>query len=442
MATTERILRPVKKIRGGLKLPHLKNTAELQTVVMPPPEKVYIPLSQHIGAPATATVKKGDNVFVGTKIGEAAGAVSAPIHSSVSGIVADVTERAFNGRPVMCVIIDSDGKSTLEPTLKPFEVKTPKDLAEAAKQCGLVGLGGAGFPSHIKLSPKKNTIDTLIVNGAECEPFITSDYRECMENYNDIIEGIYLIKEKLDVKNVAICVENNKPQAIKKLFEIASDRRDVDDAVKLIRLPSSYPQGAEKVLIYSATGRQLPVGKLPSDIGCIVMNITSIGALYRFITTGVPLISKRITLDGTAIKKPMNISASIGTPIEDVLKFADYTIEGDEKIIMGGPMMGNPVSNIGAVIEKRTNAILVMAPEAPKPTTSCIRCGRCAGACPMRLFPARVESALNSGRTDNFESLNVNYCMECGSCSYICPASRPLTQIMRIAKAEVRRKSK
>ncbi len=441
MNKTERILRPVKRISGGLHLPHFKSTAEAETVILPTPAVVHIPLAQHIGAPCEPTVKKGDTVYVGTKIGESESYISAPVHSSVSGMVSAIGERMLNGGAVMCVSIESDGKGTPDPSLKPHKIKTAEELVAAAKECGLVGLGGAGFPTHVKLSPQKGTaLDTLIVNGAECEPFITSDYRECMENYDDVIEGIYLIKEILGLEKVVICVENNKPKAISKLYEIATDRRDSDDSVKLMRLPASYPQGAEKVLIYSATGRKLPAGKLPSDIGCLVMNITSIGTLYRFIKTGMPLTSKRITVEGTAVQGPVNLSVPIGTTIEEVLAFAGIELTGNERIIMGGPMMGNPVSNVGAVIEKRTNAILVMADAPPKPTTACIRCGRCGESCPMGLKPAAVEAALNAGLNERFEALNVNYCMECGSCTYVCPASRPLTQVMRMAKATLRRK--
>lgn len=441
MKFPESILRPVKYIHGGTHLAHNKNTAEAESVVMPCPAVVNIPLSQHIGAPCTPVVKKGAKVFVGTLIGEAGGFVSAPVHSSVSGTVVDVKELTISdGLPQKYVIIESDGKMEKDPNLAPFKVKTSADLAEAAKQCGLVGLGGAGFPTHVKLSPSKDVkIDTLIINAAECEPYITSDYRECMENFNDVIEGVYLIKDKLKLEKVVICVESNKPNAIKKLMEVAADKRDSDDSVKIMKLPSKYPQGAEKVIIFSATGRKLPLGSLPSDVGCIVMNVTSIATLYRFITTGMPLVSKRITVDGTAVSEPKNLIVPIGTPIKDVIKFIGGVDENADRILMGGPMMGNPVVKETAVIEKRNNAILIMKDSKPAPQTACIRCGRCADACPMNLYPAMVETAHRTGDTQNYDSLNVNYCIECGSCSYVCPAKRPLTQIMRVAKAEVRR---
>lgn len=444
MRLPESVLRPVKLIRGGVRLNHQKNTAELETVVMPAPDTVYIPMSQHIGAPCNPTVKKGDTVFVGTLIGEPGGFVSAPVHSSVSGTVSDVKDLTIgNGTLQKYVIINSDGKMEKDPSLKPFSVKNHADLVEAAKQCGLVGLGGAGFPAHIKLSPSGETkIDTLIINAAECEPYITSDYRECVESLKDVVEGVYLIKENLGIERAVIGVESNKPKAIELLMQVAADRRDKDDSIKIMKLPSKYPQGAEKVIIYSATGRKLPAGKLPSDVGCIVMNITSVATLYRFITTGMPLVSKRITVDGTAVAEPKNLSVPIGTPIKEILNFAGVNTEQADRILMGGPMMGSPVVSADSVLEKRNNAILVMKDPKPQPQTACIRCGRCASACPMTLYPAMVETALTLGNYEKLNSLNINYCMECGCCSYVCPAKRPLTQVMRTAKAEIRRQSK
>ena len=445
MENKERALHPVKRIHGGAHLPHFKNTAEFETEVMPAPAKVYIPLSQHIGAPADPVVKKGDKVCVGTLIGEAAGFISAPVHSSVSGTVVGITDKVLNGtQTVKCVEIESDGEMKPEKGLKPFKIKKASDLSEAAKQCGLVGLGGAGFPAHVKLAPpKESEIDTLIINAAECEPYITSDYRECMENVEGIIAATFLLREKLNLKKVIICVENNKPKAIEKLMEVAANKQDVEDTVKLMKLPSTYPQGAEKVIIYSATGRKVPLGKLPSDVGCIVMNVTSLATLYRFISTGMPLVSKRITVDGTAVDTPKNLFVPIGTEIKDVLAYMGINEEDVDRIIMGGPMMGQPVSSTGAVIEKRTNAILAMREnKKAKKTTACIRCGRCQKTCPMSLTPARVETAYKKGDIEALASLNVNYCIECGSCAYVCPAKRPLTEVMRIAKSQLRGQKK
>ena len=436
----ERILFPVGRVKGGTLLPHLKKTSEYETVIMPAPKSGRISLQQHIGAPAIPVVEKGDRVFVGSLIARSGGFVSAPIHSSVSGTVTNIgTDKSGTGS----IEIESDGKMEKEPSLKPFPVKNRQDLIDAAENCGLVGLGGAGFPAKVKLSVKDDAnIDTLIINAAECEPYITSDYRECVEGLEDVIEGVYLIKEKLGIKKVVIGVESNKPRAIELLMQVAADHRDADDSVKIMKLPSKYPQGAEKVIIYSATGRKLPAGKLPSDVGCIVMNVTSVATLYRFITTGMPLVSKRITVDGTAVTEPKNLLVPIGTPIKEILDFVGVDMENVDRVLMGGPMMGNPVVSCESVLEKRNNAILAMRDKKPQPQTACIRCGRCADTCPMSLYPAMVETALRTGNKESLNSLNINYCMECGCCSYVCPAKRPLTQVMRTAKAEIRRQSK
>lgn len=444
MSKTEGILRPKGKIRGGTKLPHFKGTAEMQSVIFPTPEKVIISMVQHIGAPCEPTVAVGDTVYVGTCIGDSDAFVSAPIHSSVSGRVEEITTiRLPAGNEVKAVVIASDGKMTPDPELKPFEVNTAEDLVKAARQSGLVGLGGAGFPAHVKLkaSPDK-PLDTLIINGAECEPYITADYRECMENSEDILNGVYLVKKLLGIKNVIIAVEDNKPKAIKTLYEIAADRQDVEDEVKLMKLKSNYPQGAEKVLIYSATKRKLPLGKLPSDVGCIVMNITSIAFLYRYIKTGIPLVTKRITVAGNAVGEPNNLIVPIGTPISKVLEYCKT--DSAEKVTMGGPMMGISIFDTELPILKQNNAILAFsgASAVTKPTTDCIRCGRCMRACPMRLKPSAVEFAIKDPKAEELNALNVMYCMECGSCAYVCPAGRKLTATMRLAKNEVRKAGK
>jgi len=441
----ERVLKPLGKIKGGIKVPHHKTTSEFESIVLAPPEKVIISMSQHIGAPCEPTVSVGDKVFVGSVVGDSAAFISAPIHSSVSGEVSEITTiRMPAGNEVKAVVITSDGEMTPDPEIKPPKVETVDDLVAAARASGLVGLGGAGFPAHVKLKPSEDKpLDTLIINGAECEPFITSDYRECMEHPEDILNGVYLIKKLLNIENVIIAVEDNKPAAIKTLYEIAADeKRDPADKVKLMKLKSRYPQGAEKVLIYSATKRKLPLGKLPSDIGCIVMNITSVSFLYRYIKTGMPLVTKRITVDGNAITEPKNFIAPIGTPISYVLEQAKA--ENPEKILMGGPMMGIAIYDTSLPVLKQNNAILAFTGNAAKskPTTDCIRCGRCMRACPMGLTPASVDLAVKNPKVDELNALNVMYCIECGSCAFCCPAGRPLTAVMRLAKNEVRKAGK
>ncbi len=438
----EKPIRPVAKLHGGAYLNHMKNTAESETVIMPPPETVVIPMQQHIGAPCAPTVKKGDTVYVGTLIGDSDRPVSAPIHSSVSGTVAEIkTVIMTNGAAAEAVVINSDGKMTHDPEIKPFPVETEKDLAAAARKCGLVGLGGAGFPAHIKLTRKEGaTLDTLIINAAECEPYITSDYRECMENTEDVMQGIYLVKRVLGFQRVFIAVEKNKPLAIEKFLQMAGDKYDTDDSVKVVRLSSKYPQGAEKVLIYNVTGRRLPIGKLPADVGCVVMNVTSIATLMRFIRTGMPLVSKRLTIDGSAIKEPKNVIVPIGTSVADVINFAGGFSEDPEKILYGGPMMGICIADINMPVLKQNNAIIAMskAESDVNEPLPCIHCGRCAAACPMNLTPARIDTAMRSADVNALRALNPQYCIECGSCSYSCPSKRPLTQQMKLAKAKIR----
>lgn len=435
MSTTEKILRPRKKIRGGAHLPHHKETAELSTVSLPVPKTVILPMVQHIGAPCTPTVEVGDEVFVGTKIGDSEAFVSAPIFSSVSGKVTEIKEITLtSGRSCQAVVIESDGEMNPDQNLKPFAVEAKEDLAAAANGCGLVGLGGAGFPAKVKLTiPETAQIDTLIINAAECEPYIVSDYRECMENYENIVDGIYLLKKLLGVKDVFLCVENNKPAALKALHKAAADKRDSEDIVHVVKLKSTYPQGAEKVMIYSATGRKLPLGKLPSDVGCIVMNITSVAVLYNYIQTGMPLVSKRITVAGKGLKEPKNVLVPLGVSINEVLDFCGGLTDDATRIVMGGPMMGTAVENLDAPITKQCNAITVYCDKVPEPSP-CISCGRCHNACPFNLFPAAVNRAMKNPDLETLDSLNVGYCMSCGSCAFVCPAKIPLAQNMNLAK--------
>lgn len=444
MERTEAILRPKKNIGGGVHLPHFKNTAEAVSAIMPPPKQVVIPMQQHIGAPCEPTVKKGDTVYVGTVIGDSEQYVSAPIHSSVSGTVAGIgTILLPSGINCQTVIIESDGMMTHDPDLKPVKVETAEDLVKAARDSGLVGLGGAGFPAHVKLCKKEGMeLDTLIINGAECEPFITSDYREIMENTENIFEAVYLVKELLGFKRVIICVEDNKPKAIEELYRIAADKRDVDNSVQLMELKSHYPQGAEKVLIYSATGRRVPPGKLPSDVGCVVMNITSISVLNKYIRTGMPLVAKTVTVDGDAIREPQNVIVPIGTAVSEVLEFCGGFKSPPRKILYGGPMMGTALLNTDMPVLKQNNALIVMdRKQAEKQKeTQCIRCGRCAAACPMKIQPLDIEAVLRNKDIEELKSLHVEYCMECGCCSFVCPAKRNLTQSMRMAKAEIKNK--
>ncbi len=434
------VINAVKKVRGGVKVPHHKNTAELEVVRMPEPKQVILPMQQHIGAPCTPTVKVGDKVAVGQVIGDSDKPVSAPIHASVSGTVTAIGNiKLPGGAMAQGVTIESDGEMRIYEGIKAPHVETKEDFIKAIRESGLVGLGGAGFPTHIKLNaPSK--IDTLIINAAECEPYITVDYRECIENSWDIYSGIRTIMEFLEIPNVVIAVEDNKPEAFKILEQIVDGDSSAGGAIKIMQLESRYPQGAEKMMIQSATGRQLPPGKLPSDIGCMVMNVASTAFISRYLKTGKPLVSRSLTVDGLAIKEPKNVRVPIGTSISDIIEFCGGFKDEPVKIIAGGPMMGTAITDLDHPLSKSNNALLAFSKDDAKvfKETDCIRCGRCAAACPLSLVPTRIVRNTKAKDADALVKDGVMVCMECGSCAYSCPAKKPLVQHMRLAKSLVR----
>lgn len=432
--------------RGGVHAPHNKNTCDKDTLVMPCPKMVILPMSQHIGAPCKPVVKVGDTVSVGQIVGDSTEFVSAPIHSSISGVVKKIEKITMpNGMKVDSVFIESDGEMRMDPSIEVPVINDRTDFLKAVRSSGLVGLGGAGFPAHVKLNiPTNRTVDTLIINVAECEPYITSDHREVIENSWDIMSGIFAVKEILNIHRVIIGVEKNKPDAIKILTNIADNEFDKDDEIKVLPLKATYPQGAEKILIKACTNREVPIGKLPSDASCIVMNVASVSFLSRFLKTGVPLITKRITIDGSAIKNPCNVIVPIGTPIKDVIDFVGGYKETPKKLLMGGPMMGISLPDDELPVLKQNNAIIALNEKDARlnEESACIRCGRCAMSCPMGLLPIEISNAVD--RKD-FESMNKYYiqnCMECGCCSFSCPAKRHLVQNIKLGKALINQKRK
>ncbi len=436
------VFKKLVRSASGAHVPHNKNTENFETVKMPVPARVHIAMSQHIGAPAKVVVKKGDEVKVGTILGEANGNISACIHSSVSGTVFAVEETLFpNGQKAQTVVIDTDGQQTVCDCVKAPEVTDYASFVEAVKASGLVGLGGAGFPTNVKLAPQNlKEIDTLIINAAECEPYITADFREIMENGEDVVEGAKLVKKYLNIAKVVIGIEKNKPAAIAKMKELCKGL----EGFTVLELPSVYPQGAEKVIIESATGREVPEGALPSAVGCIVMNVASTGFVARYIKTGMPLTTKRITVDGDAVNQPKNVEVVIGTTIKDVIEFCGGYKAEPSKIIVGGPMMGTAVISDEMPIIKQNNAILAFGKEASTlpAVNPCIRCGRCIDACPMGLAPVEIALALASKEADEVKSLSANLCMDCGCCSFVCPAKRPVSQTMKEAKDFLRKAAK
>lgn len=429
--------------RGGARIPHRKDTAECETVTMPVPSALTLPMLQHLGAVCSPLVKAGDSVKVGQVIADSDKPLSAPIHSGVSGTVTGVMEVLLpGGQRCPAVTILADGKQEVHESAVPPRVENFDDFIRAVRASGLVGLGGAGFPAHIKLRPRDvSAVDTILVNAAECEPYITSDYRECMENSWDIVSGVQTVMEFLDAARVIIAVEKNKPAAIAELRKIARQVSVPKRKVEVRALPSRYPQGAEKVLIAACTGRRVPPGKLPSDVGCVVMNVTSAAFLARYLKTGMPLTQKRLTVAGSGVVRPQNVRAVIGTPISEVLAFCGGLREDARMLLMGGPMMGLALMDDSLPVLKQNNALLAFTEREVRrsPETACIRCGRCAGACPMNLQPFAIETAYRMRDVAEMERRQVMVCMECGCCSYVCPASRPLTQRMRLAKGEIRR---
>ena len=433
------------KTHGGAHVPHYKNTAQMESKIMPPPAQVIIPMQQHAGAPCNPLVQVGDEVLVGQKIADSDAVVSAPIHASVSGKVHAVNQVMLSGgQYVDALVIDSDGEMKVSPEVHPPKVDTREEFLRAVRESGLVGLGGAGFPTHVKLnvSPDKN-IDTLIINAAECEPYITADHREALENTKAVFSGINTVRKMLGIERAIIAVEDNKPDVIEALRKMENDgQASPDKNVCVLALSASYPQGAEKVLIKSCTGREVPMGKLPADVGCIVMNITSVAFLADYLRTGMPLVKKRVTIDGSAVKSPQNVIVPIGTPIAEIIRFCGGYAVPPKKILMGGPMMGIALTDDSLPVIKQNNGILCFGEEEARlhEPTACIRCGRCVSGCPMNLVPTKLEKYAEAKRVEELQEYCVMDCMECGTCAYRCPAHRPLVQAIRLGKALVRNK--
>ena len=390
-------------------------------------------MSMHIGAPAKPVVNIGDTVKVGTLIAEAGGAVSAPVHASVSGKVAKIVDFLLaDGRTVPAIVIESDGEMTPDETIAPPVVDSRESFIEAVKNSGIVGLGGAGFPTHFKLNADPAKIEYLIVNGAECEPYVTSDTLTMENRGDDMATALEAVKKWLGVKNIVIGVESNKKKAIIKMNELAAA---VGAQVKV--LPSIYPQGGEKVLIYNCTGHIVGEGKLPLDVGCIVLNVTTTVELMKYLATGMPLVERCLTVDGSAVKEPKNVIVPIGTRMQDVFDFCGGFQSEPGKILYGGPMMGIAVPDAGFPVMKTTNAIVALNERdaiLPDPTP-CIRCGKCANTCPLHLTPFAIGEAVQKKDAGELAKLKVTLCMECGCCSFICPAHRPLVQQNKLGKA-------
>ena len=436
MQYSEPILKAVKNIRGGVILPFKKKTAENPSEILPLPQKVVIPMLQHIGAPCNPIVKRGDTVYVGTKIGDSEELASAPVYSSVSGTVTAIGSIVLpSGEECETVEITSDGLMILASEIKPCSFENCDELINAIRESGITDLYE---PLHIKLQAVlDNRTETLIINCIESQPYLTGNYRECIENAQNILEGAYLLKEYFGFKEVIICVEETSLNVIEALNKAIDDNQKANN-IKVMALKPKYPIGNEKMLIFSAVGKKMLLNKQPMDVGCVVINVNTASALNSFVKTGVPPLSKRITVDGNAIKEPKNVIAPIGTIANDVLEFCGLKTY-PKKVVYGGPMNGVAASSTDMPIVKQSDAILVFGRKAAeKPEQlNCIGCGRCAAVCPMKLRPFEIVKAQSKGKLETIKKLYADHCIECGCCSYICPSKRDVIGAVCLAKAKL-----
>jgi electron transport complex protein RnfC len=427
---------------GGIHPPHNKKQTKNESISnFPPVEKVIIPMSMHIGAPAKVLVKKGDHVKAGTPIGEAGGFVSVPIHSSISGEVVAVGSYPHPlGRQVTAVEIKSDGKNETEflPPITKWHEAASGELINRVTECGVVGMGGASFPTHVKLSPPpEKTIDTLIINGAECEPYLTADHRLMLEKSTEFLTGVAIIQRILDVSEVFIGIEKNKPDVIKAVKKTIKGEKEFS-SIKVISLETKYPQGGEKQLITSITGREVPSGGLPMEAHCVVQNSGTAFAVYEAILLGKPLYERVVTVTGDAVSKPANLLIPVGTPISTVLNHCEFDSEKSKKVLMGGPMMGMALSNLEAPVIKSTSGILTLSSLVPPVMESpCINCGACVHVCPIHLVPSHLSRLSFKGMYDDAKNENILDCIECGCCSFECPSKINLLHFIRLGKNRV-----
>lgn len=433
----------IKTFKGGIHPPDRKEFSKDKAIeVLMPKEdsEIVMPMIQHLGAPCEPIVAKGDRVLLGQKIAEATAFVCSPIHASVSGTVADIrTVLTVGGTMCKAVVIKNDGKYEEDPSLgKDTDYKnfSREKILDKIKNAGIVGLGGAGFPTHIKLSPPpEKKINTIIVNAAECEPYLTTDYRVLLEKTDRVVLGLEIMLMLHKEAKGYIAIEMNKPDAIKALEEAVKNKPNIE----VVSLHTKYPQGSEKQMIYAVTGREVPSGALPADVGCIVDNVDTVLAIERAISKDIPLMRRIITLSGDAVKKPGNYEIRIGMSYRELIEAAGGLTEDVGKVISGGPMMGIAMHTLDVPLVKTSSAIVALTEKSAyiPPERNCIRCGRCVEICPMNLMPFELNSDVVASDYAAFEAHNGLDCVECGSCSYVCPSKRHLAQTLRAAKKAV-----
>ena len=431
--------------RGGIHVEEHKNTAGVRTEMLPHPPEVVIPLSQHIGAPAHSVVKVGDRVLVGQKIGEVEG-LGCPVHSSVSGTVTGFVENFVpSGRKIESVVIENDGQKELSPDLKPLGKKlsecSTEEIIDAVREAGICGMGGAAFPTYAKMQSAIGKAHTIIVNCAECEPYITANHRLLLENPMSVLNGAKIIMKALGIRRTFIAIEDNKLDAANKLEELVADSPLFE--VKVMK--TKYPQGDERQLIYALMRKEIPQGKLPADVGAVIFNAETCAAIYTALSTGMPLVERIVTVDGDCIKRPMNFRVPIGTKMSYLAECAGGLVKTPERIISGGPMMGQAQWDQDAPVTKSTSAVLMFSKDSVPVTVEdpvCIRCGKCVRNCPMHLAPCYISEASRAHEFDLCEKYGAMSCVECGSCSYNCPAKIEIVQSIRVAKTEIRNSKK
>jgi len=430
--------------RRGAKVPESKITAASPIEPLPLPEKVIIPMQQHIGAENAPLASRGAEVLTGQKIGESEKFISAPVHATLSGEISggSVVINPPTGELTKTLAITSDGADKWVELAKAKDPKSlsVKKIIEMVKEAGIVGMGGAAFPTHVKLQPPKDKkIDSVILNGCECEPFVTADHRIMLEYGEQVLSGLNIIRKALAPQNVYIGIEDNKEDAIEHLEELIS-KSDFARDFKIVPLKSKYPTGAEKTLIEVILGREVPIGGLPMDVGVVVQNVGTAKAIHDTIFEGKPLVERVVTVTG-AVKQPKNLLVRIGTPLRNLIEYCGGMEEGANEIILGGPMMGIAHFDLDFPVTKGTSCVLVRE-SVPVKEQECISCGRCLQVCPMRLMPTLLTKYAKTGRYDACEEAYVNNCVECGSCAYACPARIPIVQYIKVAKKElVKRKA-
>lgn len=427
-----------KRKISAVHVPHCKATQDMHSEIVAPPESVTLPMSMHSGVPAVPVVSVGDHVYLGQLIAkEGEGRVSSPIHASVSGTVSAVSEKS--------VSIKSDGKMEKDPEMKAPKLETLDDFLDGCRRSGIVGLGGAAYPLHGKWEAlRKNKIETILINGAECEPYCTADNRTMVEDAEHIKQGIEILKRFAGSKEYVIGIEENKPEAIAHLTEVFKD----DPAVIVKPLRSVYPQGAKQVLLWNATGKVVAAGQRLASLGVIITNVTTLAKMARFFETGMPLVDKCISVDGSAVKNPKNIIVPIGTSMEYCFEQCGGFKTQPGRVLDGGPMMGRAVASLDEPVVKATSALVAMdlKDSVVIEPTACLHCGKCVEACPLNLNPVEFARALDIDDEDEREAIlkkeDVAQCMECGCCAYVCPAHRPLVANNRAGKKFMRGRRK